>query len=108
MPQPVDRREVPADRPGGELVPSSIPTSDCAMHRRDQDIARDPLFCWVGHEADPPISCRQPFAHSHRRPQKSQLRKALAPIAVYVWRTMYANICLFVMGMVMGKTGANK
>src|SRR5262249_56634340 len=43
------------------------------------------------------------FAHSRRRPHKSQLRKVPAPIVVYVWRTMYANIRLVVMGTVMGK-----
>jgi hypothetical protein len=28
-------------------------------------------------------------------------------MVVYVWRTMYANIRLSVMGMVMGKLGRN-
>jgi hypothetical protein len=50
----------------------------------------------------PPISWRQPFAHSHHRPQKSPSWKALPSTTVYVWRTTYANICFSVMGMVMG------
>jgi hypothetical protein len=50
----------------------------------------------------PPISSRLPFAHTRHCPQKSPPPKALASITVYVWRTMYANIRLFVMGMMMG------
>ena len=44
-----------------------------------------------------------PFAHPHHCPEKPAALKGLTSTTVYIWRTMYANICLSEMGDGMGK-----